>query len=144
MSTARHGSVGPNAGHPPPLVAWRDAADLVHVDLLHTDDADTLLGIAPDHRRTEASRSIPAGALLVLYSDGLVERRDQSLDVGLTRLSEAVRDLARQDLGLDQLADQLLRRLLPTHQEDDVALVAVRVGARSGDPSELRTPAAGP
>lgn len=106
-------------------------------------EADTLVGIAPGERRTEASRSVPAGALLLLYSDGLVERRDQSLDVGLARLSGAVRDLTQRDLGLDQLAAQLLRRLLPTHQEDDVALVAVRVGTRV-DPGRVRTPATGP
>src|SRR3712207_8392818 len=45
-------------------------------------------------------------AVLVLYTDGLVERRDQDLDHGLDRLRQALEDLAGRDL--DELCDELL------------------------------------
>jgi serine phosphatase RsbU (regulator of sigma subunit) len=65
--------------------------------------------------------------MLLLYTDGLVERRGQSLDEGLARLSEVLAELTRQDLPLEVLCDQLLQAMLPERPEDDVALVAVRL-----------------
>ena len=63
--------------------------------------------------------------VVLLYTDGLIERRDQPLDVGLRRLRDALAELAGRDL--DHLCDELLERLLPDRPEDDVALVAVRL-----------------
>jgi serine phosphatase RsbU (regulator of sigma subunit) len=75
---------------------------------------------------------------VLLYTDGLVERRGQSLDVGLGRLQETLAELA--DLPLDQLCDALLDRLLPRTRDDDVAMVAVRLHAQDAP----RPPEAGP
>jgi chemotaxis family two-component system sensor kinase Cph1 len=62
---------------------------------------------------------------LLLYTDGLVERRDQEFDIGI----ELLRIELPAVLGLPtaELADELLARLLPGRPEDDVALIAVRL-----------------
>lgn len=62
---------------------------------------------------------------MLLYTDGLIERRDQALDEGLHRLQRTLAELAGHDL--DQLCDEVLARLLPDRPDDDVALVAVRL-----------------
>lgn len=108
-----------NAGHPPPL--------LVHpcgrAELLLTDP-DLLLGIQPDSDRGDHELVLPPGATLVLYTDGIVERRDHALDVGLERLRQAVSDL--HELAPDALCDALLAQLA-VGAEDDVALLVLRV-----------------
>jgi serine phosphatase RsbU (regulator of sigma subunit) len=65
------------------------------------------------------------GDTLVLYTDGLVERRDSDLDEGLGRLVAAVTELAGESV--ETLADELLVRLAP-EADDDVALLVLRVG----------------
>ena len=62
---------------------------------------------------------------MLLHTDGLVERRDGTLDEGMTRLAGHLRDLAARPL--DELCDALLERMLLGAPQDDVALVAVRI-----------------
>jgi serine phosphatase RsbU (regulator of sigma subunit) len=66
-----------------------------------------------------------AGDTLLLYTDGLVERRDSDLTDGIERLRATLVDVG--GLPLDEVCDALLGRLLPDHADDDVALVALRV-----------------
>jgi serine phosphatase RsbU (regulator of sigma subunit) len=68
---------------------------------------------------------LEAGSIVLLYTDGLVERRGMSLDVGLERLRAAVARVG--DRPLQELCDAVLGQLLPRDAEDDVALVAVRL-----------------
>ena len=63
---------------------------------------------------------------MLLYTDGLVERRGQNLDEGLERLRAGLRRAGRRSRSTT-CATQLLRRLLPSSSDDDVALVAVRL-----------------
>ena len=112
-----------NAGHPPPLVVTVDG----HVVALPEADADLLLGIDPDVARGESEVALERGATVLLYTDGLVERRGQSLDDGLARLRATLADLVREPLTFEELCDALLVRMLPERPEDDVALVAVRL-----------------
>ena len=66
--------------------------------------------------------SLAEGATLVLYTDGLVESRDESIDVGLSTLA----GLAERSTGdVERLADDIVEGL-PEHREDDVALLALR------------------
>ncbi|WP_345711494.1 GAF domain-containing SpoIIE family protein phosphatase, partial [Kineococcus glutinatus] len=123
-----------NAGHPPPLLLTPDGA----VATLDGRRAHLLLGIAPDFPRTDEEVPVERGSTVLLYTDGLVERRGQPLDEGLLRLREAVADLA--GAGLDELCDGVLARLLPAQPEDDVALVAVRLHPED----RPRPPEAGP
>ncbi len=123
-----------NAGHPPPMAVSPAGEVLVLAGV----EADLLLGIDPDSPRVESRVTLDRGSTVLLYTDGLVERRGQSLDVGLGRLREALAELA--DLPLADLCDALLDRLLPPTRDDDVAMVAVRLHGQD----ERRPPEAGP
>src|SRR5207237_12769 len=112
-----------NAGHPPPLVVGPDGATTE----LTTPEPDLLLGLDPAVPRTQSTFVLRPGATLLLYTDGLIERRDQPLDVGLDLLHRTLGSLAGADPSLDQLCDRLLARLLPVNAQDDVALIAVRL-----------------
>ena len=120
-----------NAGHPPPVLLRADGS----VALLDLDgrggaevEADLLLGIDPDTSRGEGEVALERPATVLLYTDGLVEQRGQSLDEGLDRLLATLTELcADQDLTLDELCDDLLTRMLPARSQDDVALAAVRL-----------------
>ncbi|SEL08147.1 Serine phosphatase RsbU, regulator of sigma subunit [Blastococcus sp. DSM 46786] len=110
-----------NAGHPPPLILQPDGSVLE----LSAQRAELMLGIEPAARRTESVVTVDRGATVLLYTDGLIERRDSDLDAGLDRLKRALTELA--DLPLQELCDQLLERLVHGRPDDDVALVAVRL-----------------
>jgi serine phosphatase RsbU (regulator of sigma subunit) len=109
-----------NAGHPPPVLALADGTATV----LRTD-GELLLGLDPLTLRTNHEVVLAAGAVLLLYTDGLVERRDQDLDDGLDRLQGVLGPLS--GAPIDELCDKVLLRMLPHGAEDDVALVAVRL-----------------
>jgi hypothetical protein len=69
---------------------------------------------------------MPAGATLLLYTDGLIERRDEALDEGIARAAEALvegRHCAPSELGA-----LLTERLLGDAPDDDVAFVLFRCG----------------
>jgi serine phosphatase RsbU (regulator of sigma subunit) len=123
-----------NAGHPPPMVLDGHGGVAVLADIT----ADLLLGIDPTTERRESEISLDRGATLLLYTDGLVERRGQNLDEGLARLRSLLLELG--GLPLEELCDQLLERLLPARAQDDVALVAVRLHPQD----RPRPPEAGP
>ncbi|MGY2085750.1 SpoIIE family protein phosphatase [Blastococcus sp. SYSU DS0539] len=112
-----------NAGHPPPLLVGPDGA----AELLERP-RNLLLGVVPDAPRSEHVLPLPPGATLVLYTDGLVERRGSTLDDGLRRLAAAAGDLP--GLPVEAVADTLLARLAPDYS-DDVALVVLRVLAEA-------------
>jgi serine phosphatase RsbU (regulator of sigma subunit) len=73
-----------SAGHLPPVIA--PPAKLAH---LADVPADLMIGVAADEPRRSASIDLPAGAVLCLYTDGLVERRGEPLDDSLDRLLRA-------------------------------------------------------
>jgi PAS domain S-box-containing protein len=110
-----------NAGHLPPLVINPDGT----VAELASWKGDLLLGVDPEARRRESVVTLDRGATVLLYTDGLVERRDADLDAGMVRLRDVVTELAH--LPLEQLLDEVLTRLVEGHPDDDVALVAVRL-----------------
>ena len=110
-----------NAGHLPPLVINPDGT----VAELASWRGDLLLGVDPDARRRESVVTLDRGATVLLYTDGLIERRDADLDGGMVRLRDALIELA--DLPLDEMLDELLDRLVHGRPDDDVALVAVRL-----------------
>jgi serine phosphatase RsbU (regulator of sigma subunit)/PAS domain-containing protein len=110
-----------NAGHLPPLVVNPDGS----VAELAAWKGDLLLGVDPEAQRRESVVTLDRGATVLLYTDGLVERRDADLDAGLVRLRDTLIELA--DRPLDELLDEVLERLVHGRPEDDVALVAVRL-----------------
>ncbi|CCH88508.1 Putative PAS/PAC sensor protein [Modestobacter italicus] len=96
-----------NAGHPPPFVIDPDG----NVAPLLGLRADMLLEVDPATRRREQELVLQRDSIVILYTDGLIERRDTDLDHGLQRLQEALGDLAGRDL--DELCDELLACMLP-------------------------------
>ena len=110
-----------NAGHLPPLVVNPDGS----VAELASWRGDLLLGVDDDAVRRESVVTLDRGATVLLYTDGLVERRDADLDAGLVRLRDSLLELAH--LPLEELLDEILERLVQGRPEDDVALVAVRL-----------------
>ena len=116
-----------NAGHLPPLVVAPDGS----VGELSPWVGDLLLGVDAGVVRRESEVVLEHGSTVLLYTDGLVERRDSDLDAGVARLRQALAELA--DLPLEDLLDELLQRLVQGRPDDDVALVAVRLRRQEPD-----------
>ena len=112
-----------NAGHPPPLVVRASG----RVEPLDEDAPELLLGVVPDVARVQRRVALEQGATVLLFTDGLVERRGQSIDDGLALLRATLATLAAERLPLEELCDRLMAELLDPTPTDDVALVAVRV-----------------
>ncbi|WP_231486783.1 SpoIIE family protein phosphatase [Candidatus Blastococcus massiliensis] len=110
-----------NAGHLPPLVVNPDGT----VAELAPWVGDLMLGVDSAAVRRESVVMLDHGSTVLLYTDGLVERRDSDLDAGVSRLRDAL--VALVDLPLEELLDELLERLVQGRPDDDVALVAVRL-----------------
>jgi serine phosphatase RsbU (regulator of sigma subunit) len=109
-----------SAGHPPPFTVSA-GGDVAMLDR----HPEMMLGVDPSARRTEEVAVLSPGTTVLLYTDGLIERRDADLDTGLERLRGALTELA--GLPLQSLCDQLLERLVQGRPADDVALVAIRL-----------------
>jgi serine phosphatase RsbU (regulator of sigma subunit) len=122
-----------NAGHLPPLVINPDGS----VAELAAWKGDLLLGVDHEVVRQESVVTLDRGATVLLFTDGLVERRDADLDAGLTRLREALASWPTVRCGAARRGARPAGRRPP---EDDVALVAVRLHRRTGP----RPLAAGP
>ena len=108
-----------NAGHPPPV-------------LLHADGTtqrlrgnDLMLGVDADSERSEHVVTVGRGTTIVLYTDGLVERRGEDIDVGIKRLRKALR--ASRDMNLEACVDHMLAAMLSDEPVDDVVVLAVRL-----------------
>ncbi|MFB6554626.1 SpoIIE family protein phosphatase [Streptomyces sp. NPDC056405] len=113
-----------NAGHlPPVLVEPGESALMLDVP------PGLPLGVGGEPFE-EVEVELPEGALLALYTDGLVESRDHPLDEGLQAFVGALTDPARP---LEDVCDQVLNTLDSHHGEDDIALLMARV---QGLPSE--------
>jgi phosphoserine phosphatase RsbU/P len=74
-----------SAGHLPPILA-RPGQPAAEADIT----PHLLIGVASPKQRQVSTLDFPPGALLCLYTDGLVERRDQPIDEGIARLRAAV------------------------------------------------------
>jgi serine phosphatase RsbU (regulator of sigma subunit) len=110
-----------NAGHLPPVVLLADGS----TGLLDAGTPDLLLGVHPGVARQQHEAVVARGSTVLLYTDGLVERRDQLFDEGITALRRRL--TARSGQPVEELLDGLLTDLVPGRTEDDVALVAVRL-----------------
>jgi serine phosphatase RsbU (regulator of sigma subunit) len=112
-----------NAGHPPPLVRYPDG-EVVRVDRA----ASPLIGaLAPgEQRRIEGALTMPAGSLLVLYTDGLVESRKRDIDEGIDLLCAALAGMEGRPEPND-VCDTVLAELVGQSQDDDIALLVIRI-----------------
>jgi PAS domain S-box-containing protein len=109
-----------SAGHPPALVTHPDG----HSDLLDQGRSRPL-GVRSGAERPEARYTVPPRATLLLYTDGLIERRRQSLTAGLDRVAAMVQE--RRAAPLEDLATDVMDSMAPTGgYDDDVALLLYR------------------
>ena len=123
LTTALYAMISPDretirlscAGHLPPLLAT-PGAPAVLLDVL----VDAPLGIGTTGRRRRTTVAMPPESLLLCYTDGLVERRDQIIDIGLKALTEAV---SADDP--DTACDTAMS-LVTDQPSDDIAVLALR------------------
>ncbi len=108
-----------NAGHPAPLVVMPDG-DVRWLAMAGSPP----LGVPTTAGHAGQISQLPPGATVVLYSDGLIERRRVPLDIGFARLAASAAQHAAADV--DQLADAILADLTDDHIADDVIVVCVR------------------
>jgi PAS domain S-box-containing protein len=134
-----------NAGHPPPLLVTSDG----HARFLEQGHGPLLGMFSALHLGLgwpDAREALPARSTLLLYTDGLVESRHRSIDVGLAQLRRHAAALAGREV--EDFCDELLARISPSG--DDVAMLALRIPAwgegKDGDlppPLQVHNPAAG-
>jgi serine/threonine-protein kinase RsbW len=117
------------AGHPPPLLGPAGGEPR----LLWDGRSPPLAAFAGIPERPETELRLEPGARLLLYTDGLIERRGRSIDAGLDRL---VRAFARRRAApLDTLVADLPELLLDGVHDDDVCLLAFSYGPPAGQAS---------
>lgn len=121
------------AGHPAPVLA-AGAGPGTYLDL----PVDPPVGVTTQVRRRSTAVDLPPGAVVCFYTDGLVERRDTSLDDRLTLLCTAITTRPPEEVCAATMA-RLVGRDVPT---DDVAVLVLRRTGPTPEPLELTLPAA--
>jgi anti-sigma regulatory factor (Ser/Thr protein kinase) len=106
------------AGHPPPLLVGA-GGEAEYLPL----QGSIALGASPTSTYRSEFASFPAGTMLVLYTDGLVERRGASIDDGLEQLRALGTGVER----VASVCTDIVDRMLTDEPEDDVAVVAARL-----------------
>ena len=110
------------AGHPPPLLMHGGSSRYV------TEDGSPVHGIGVVQRPV-VRLPFAVGDLLLLYTDGLVERRGESIDIGLKRLQAAADEMLggiTDDTDLDEVLHVLAEAVTDPDRHDDVAVLAFR------------------
>jgi serine/threonine-protein kinase RsbW len=120
-----------SAGHPPPLIiAPGQAPELAWAGRSMPLNAYPAQAPIP----AESTRILSAGSTLLLYTDGLVERRGHSAESGLDRLLVEADARRRDDLA--RFADGILRGLHDPERRDDVCLLALRFAEGPDQPDQ--------
>ncbi|MGW1744657.1 PP2C family protein-serine/threonine phosphatase [Streptomyces sp. NPDC002092] len=111
------------AGHPPAVLRAPGGA----VRVLD-DRPGVMLGVPIPFEYTDHTTEIEPGSTLVLYTDGLIERRTQGMDAGIELLSKTLAALHEPDLeDLDACSESLLKPLVhESERDDDVCLLLCR------------------
>ncbi|WP_241833230.1 SpoIIE family protein phosphatase [Streptomyces caatingaensis] len=119
-----HRIVIANAGHPPPIMLHRGG----RAEVLRVPPGAPIGVGGVDFEAVELDA--PAGATLLLYTDGLVESRIRDVWTGIEQLRERLIDTARltgpNPPPLEPLCDEVLGMLGPGDRDDDIALLAAR------------------
>lgn len=110
------------AGHPPPLLVREGRSHFL------AEDGSPVHGLGPVDRPAVHSPFGP-GDVLLLYTDGLVERRGEGIDIGLKRLQAAADELLTavdDETDLDDVLAELSEAVSDPDRQDDVAVLAFR------------------
>ena len=106
-----------NAGHPPPLLVTADQVDYFSLPVGRP------LGVGPSSYEP-AMFTLAEGSTLILYTDGLIERRTEDIDIGMRRLVDVVAPIAQDPL--EALVNQVLTSMRDEKAADDIAVLALR------------------
>jgi serine phosphatase RsbU (regulator of sigma subunit) len=112
-----HAAALSTAGHPPPVLVAGDRSDFVDVEI------GPPVGVRRDTAYATTAIRVPPAATLIAYTDGLVERREESLDVGLERLREVAAGAGR---SAHDTADALVAALVDAESDDDTAVLIMQ------------------
>jgi serine phosphatase RsbU (regulator of sigma subunit) len=116
VDVGAHRVVLANAGHLPPVLRRDGAAELLRTP------PGVPIGVDGERSAEPATVTAPAGATLIAYTDGLVERRGEPLDDGMERL----RNAASTDRPLEELLSTIVTDLTGDSPDDDIALIGLR------------------
>jgi serine phosphatase RsbU (regulator of sigma subunit) len=105
-----------NAGHLPPLLVSAERTEFIAVP------TGAPIGIPQPEPYVATTVPIPADATLLAYTDGLVERRGETLDDGLRRLMAAVSSTEARG---EMLVEELMHNLVPDGCDDDTAILGM-------------------
>jgi anti-sigma regulatory factor (Ser/Thr protein kinase) len=119
-----------SAGHPPPLVLGADGVARTVNEALSVP-----LGALDVAGYAEGSTTLEPGATLVLYTDGLVEVRDELIDRGIERLESALVD--GDAATPEALCERIIRQTIGGEANDDVTLLVVQASMSLGATMEL-------
>ncbi len=105
-----------NVGHPPPILISPSGGEIV------TAAVGPPVGINEGSRYDAVTLDVPPRATLLAFTDGLIERRGESIDEGLARLRGAAN---AGDRSLDDLLTRVVREALPDQSQDDTAILGL-------------------
>ncbi|MGH3260689.1 MAG: ATP-binding protein [Trebonia sp.] len=110
-----------NAGHIPAVLAGPEPGQTAVL----TGAASVPLAVRREQPRPQASQVLPPGSMLMVYTDGLVERRNESIDDGISRAASIL--VGAMTSPLDTVPETVVRALAPASgYDDDVAMVVYR------------------
>jgi anti-sigma regulatory factor (Ser/Thr protein kinase) len=124
------------AGHPPPLLATADGVIVV------SGAHGAPIGVSTESRRTATTVRLDDEQTILFYTDGLIERRGESIDQGLDRLVHVIDE--HRDEPVLRLVDLAIEGSADPRRGDDIAVVALRpvgIRPRTFSASILSTPA---
>jgi serine phosphatase RsbU (regulator of sigma subunit) len=121
-----------NAGHFPPLLMTEAEDTFIQTPV------GLPIGVSSDATYDTTTITVPEGATLVAFTDGLIERRTEIIDEGLERLRHAAHGSTEP---VADLLTEIVEKLLPQGSTDDAALLAFRwpTGANVGSPAPAST-----
>jgi serine phosphatase RsbU (regulator of sigma subunit) len=111
-----------NAGHPEPLLVADDSVGGKQARFVATQIGPPL-GVRKGGSYVESTLTIPMNGTLLAYTDGLVERRGETLDIGLERLRKAALDPSG---SIDDMLTTVLAQAIPSGSADDTAILGLR------------------
>jgi serine phosphatase RsbU (regulator of sigma subunit)/integral membrane sensor domain MASE1 len=109
------------AGHPPPFLRLAADGEVIRLDEAH----GPVLGPVEDATYGQARIRIAPGDVLVMYTDGLVERHGMDIETGLARAQQMIAGWDRHTK-LAEYCEALQETLAPRPRADDVCIIAVR------------------
>jgi serine phosphatase RsbU (regulator of sigma subunit) len=113
----RHHVTVTSAGHLPPLLVSNGSGTFIH------GDVGVPIGVRSGVRYTSTGVDAPPAATLLAFTDGLIERRGETIDTGLERLEQAA---VGQNGDLEELLDRLVTDLRTDAGDDDTAIAGLR------------------